>query len=284
MAALRGEKQRLTPEEVARRLALDMAEWVRDNTPSTDGWLRADARPEYGIVAPWPLGHIIETVARRPTAVTNFGDDIGRENFELVSRVYRSREAEANELLERLESRYVIAQRGHTFLGGPQPGRGSMFHSLWFLDGSRERIGPNDRSRSETPALERHRLVYESRPIDLAAESAQPFYKVFEFVSAAKVVGRGRPGARVDVELSLRTNWGREIRYASDTIVGPDGMYRLRLPYASRGGPPAVAAAGPYEIGCDGERAMLQVDEAAVQGGLELAGPDLCAGPENGAG
>ena len=38
---------------------------------------------EYGVMAHWTDGHVIEYVAQRPTIVTNFGDDLG-ESYNFV--------------------------------------------------------------------------------------------------------------------------------------------------------------------------------------------------------
>jgi len=279
-AAWNGRKQSLSQEEIEKRVALDTAEWLALHTPTTSGWLGGEAPPEYGILAPWPLGHILETVARRPTVVTNFGDDLGPENFRLMRRYYHAAEAEASVLLARLGVRYVIAQHGHRFLGGREPRPGSMFHSLWFLDGTSWPPQSDERAGGGVPALIRHRLVFESRPIHPINPAARPAFKVFEFVPGAQVVGRGRPGARVRVSLALRTNLKRRLRYETEVRVGPGGTYRLHLPYATVGAPAAVRAVDDYQLECDGAPAVLAVPEAAVQGGLELAGPQLCAGRE----
>ncbi|MFQ5416360.1 MAG: hypothetical protein ACE5FL_04830, partial [Myxococcota bacterium] len=163
----------------------------------------------------------------------------------------------------------------HQFLGPRRPGRGSMFHSLWFLDGSRgaQQDARGDRVR----ALARHRLVHESRPERPPGNGGRPRLKVFEVVAGAQVSGRGRPGATVRVALPLQTNLMRRAHYETETVVGPTGAYHLRLPYASRGGPPGVRATGPYELSCDGVQATLAVDEAAVQAGRDVSGPTLCA-------
>jgi dolichyl-diphosphooligosaccharide--protein glycosyltransferase len=278
-AAWSGAKQRLSQEEIEKRVALDTAEWIAAHTPATSGWLGGDAAPEYGIMAPWPLGHILESVARRPTVVTNFGDDLGPENFRLMRRYYQAGESEAAVLLDRLGVRYVVAQRGQRFLGGSEPGPGSMHHSLWVLDGSSWRKAEGDRVR--VPALSRHRLLFESRPIHPDNAAARPAFKVFEFVPGARVVGRGRPGSRIRVTLPLRTNLQRRLRYETEVNVGPRGTYRIRLPYATVGEPPSVKVPRDYQLECDGTLATLRVPEAAVRDGLALQGPELCRSAES---
>lgn len=277
LAAGSGSKQRLGQEEIEKRVALDTAEWIARHTPPTSGWLGGDETPEYGVMGPWPLGHIIETVGRRPTVVTNFGDDLGPENFRLMRRYYLAAEGEAAVLLDDLGVRYVIAQRGKLFLGGDEPRPGSMLHSLWFLDGTSWRPPHGGASGAAVPALKRHRLVFESRPIHPRNPAGHPAFKVFEFVPGARVVGRGRPGARIRVALPVRTNLKRRFLYETEAGVGAGGEYRIRLPYATDGEPASVRVLRDYELECDGVRARLRVPEAAVQGGLTLRGPELCA-------
>ena len=101
-------------------------------------------------------------------------------------------------------------------------------------------------------------------------------YKVFEFVPGAELVGRGPAGARVRAQLPLRSNWMRPFSFESETEVGPDGIWRLRVPYATRGGPPSVRAIRPYALACEGETATLHVDERAVRSGASVDAPDLC--------
>ena len=62
---------------MARQQQVAMARWIALRTPPTSGWIDPGEPPEYGVLAPWGLGHLIEYVARRPTVTNGFGDDIG---------------------------------------------------------------------------------------------------------------------------------------------------------------------------------------------------------------
>ncbi len=267
----------VAPSLVRRRAMLEMAIWMRRRTPPTAGWLDPAREPGYGILAPWELGHILQYVARRPTVVDNFGDDVGERGFEQARRYYASEEPAASRILDELRVRYVIAQREPPFLA-PEPGERSMFASLYYFDGG-------ERSRSELwpglpplPALERHRLVYESAQRLAAAPDAPPFYKLFEHVAGARVEGRARPGARVEASLGLRTNRRRELVHRTHARADAAGRYRLRVPYASRDAPPSVRTDPAWRLECEGERAELVVRESEVRAGARVVGPPLCLG------
>jgi dolichyl-diphosphooligosaccharide--protein glycosyltransferase len=272
--AFSGRPIEVKPFLVRRKVMTEMAKWLRRNTPQTSGWLDVSQKPEYGVMAPWPVGHVMEYVGRRPTITDNFGDDIGEKNFLLARRYYQSREKPAVEILDRLGVRYIVAQQSYAYLGESAL-EGSMFHSLYFLDGSEFVPGAGGAGRQAVNALERHRLIYESRSLVREPDQLSVF-KVFEYVPGARVSGRAAPGAEIRVTLLVRTNRGREIVYSNRTLAGEDGRYALRLPYANRGGPRVVKVAPYYTLECAGGTAHIEIREENVRSGEELAGPDLC--------
>lgn len=271
---LRGRGLVLPGTVARRRVGVQMAEWLRHNTPPTSGWM-GGAVPEYGVMAPWPVGHPIEYAGRRPTVTDNFGDDIGEENFRRARRYYLAREGEGSRILEQLGVRYVVAQSRHSYLG-EAPAADSLFRSLYFRDGSESAPPWEDPRDARVEALERHRLVYESRPLRGANSDEPPVYKIFEFVEGARIDGRAAPGAHLRLTLPLRSNRGRALVYAASAVADAQGRYAFRVPYANRGAPPAVRAASHYTLECEGESAPLRIDEGAIRKGLALRGPDLC--------
>ena len=108
--AAEGTPQRL-PSDVWRRHELHrLADWLREATPPTSGFLDPAVAPEYGVMAHWTNGHVLEYVARRPTVVTNFGDDLGEENWLAMARYFGADEAEASAILDELGVRYAILE------------------------------------------------------------------------------------------------------------------------------------------------------------------------------
>ncbi len=262
------------PWLVAERAKLEMARWLQRKTPPTSGWLDSTARPEYAVLAPWDLGHVIEYVARRPTVVNNFGDDIGTENFELARRYWQLGEQAGSALLEQVGARYVVARWRDAVVLDPEPD--SLLYALTLRDGSEDPVAPGT-----YPALVRHRLVYESRPWRGADVDDPAFYKIFEHVRGARVLGRAEAGARVVATVKLRTNRGREFEYRTRTTADASGHYELRLPYSNLGEPAAVHSAEKYTIYCRSDIASLVVTEDAVRSGRTLDGPTVCLAPNS---
>ncbi len=269
--------------QLAQNVAIATSEYLRRETPTTSGWLDADAWPEYSVMGPWPIGHVIEYVGRRPTVTDGFGDDLGPENFERAARYYAAEEPEALAIAERLGVRYVIAQRSATFLGR-EPGAASMLTALFVRDGS-ERPLPSTRdagaiappSPTTFPALHRHRLIYESAPPGERSPERESLFKLFEIVVGAEIVGRATPGGRVSAAVELKTNRKRDYLYFTSTTVREDGGYTLRLPYAN-GGPNKRGVVGVgmhYTIACGDAKRPIGVTERDVQSGAKLRVPEL---------
>jgi dolichyl-diphosphooligosaccharide--protein glycosyltransferase len=272
----KGGRYELTPLARRNLVRIQMAEWLRTHTPETSGWMEAGV-PEYGVLAPWGLGHVIEHVARRPTVTDGFGDDIGAGNFLLARRYFLAGEVEASELLEVVKARYVVAQAAVNYLG-ETPGEASMSRALAHRDGAEV---PPTGDGPGAAALARHRLVYESEAF---RKRGPPSYKVYEFVPGARIHGSAPAGARVRLKLPLRTNRGRSLVYTASAVADADGRYLLRVPYANVGGPPAVEVAADYALECGGRAWRVRVREADVRAGAEVRGPSLCGSSEPRAG
>jgi len=252
-----GSRTLLKGEVFERFASSETAQWIRENTPPTSGWLDPTRAPEYAVLASWDLGHLIEYVARRPTPVDNFGDDLGGENFARVQEYFRAAEPRAVEILERLGARYVVVPYYDEFLGR-EVGPASMYRALWERDGSASAQG--------VPALERHRLVYEFATRK-GPDPGRALFKVFQHVAGARIRGRASPGSEVRARLPLVSPAGRHFEYASRTRADAEGRYELRVPYAS---------AEPYRLRCGRDEGVLRVTEAAVLQGRKLTGPELC--------
>jgi dolichyl-diphosphooligosaccharide--protein glycosyltransferase len=277
LRAWRGEPAAIWRVSVRQQRSLTTARWLRDETPATSGWLDDEARPEYGVLAPWALGHILEYVARRPTVVNPFGDDLGSHNWDVVQRYYLGGEREAATILDRLGARYVVASHRPGFLG-QEALPGAMFYSLYFFDGARRSTLPLVRDHPAPEPLRRHRLLYESPPRQGTGDDGPSSFKVFEFVPGASIQGRAGAGASVRLSLSLETNRGRLVTYEDQVRAGPDGRFAIRVPYANQDGPMATRVAGEYTLECEGDRARVRVGEAQVRAGSVVQAPTLCTG------
>jgi dolichyl-diphosphooligosaccharide--protein glycosyltransferase len=244
--------------------AYDTARWLRENTPPTSGWIDSAKGPEYSIVGPWTLGHVIQYVGRRPTATNNFGDDIGARNFGLVQDYFAAEETQAARILDQLGGRYVVVPYYESFLRDP-PGERSMYRALWSRDGS---AGMPDAPAA--PALSRHRLVWEFR------RGGRARMKIFEFVRGAQISGEAPAGSAISLRLAIDTSGDRQLEYVARTLANDRGRYSFRVPYASAVTAGAVQTATFYLMSCDAGEKRMQVTEAEVRRGRRVAGPAMC--------
>jgi dolichyl-diphosphooligosaccharide--protein glycosyltransferase len=270
--ALRGERIVVGGNFARDRAQRELCGWLRRHTPPTSGWLRPDGAPEYGVLAPWPLGHVIQHAGRRPTVVDNFGDDLGAAGFSFADATYRSPESRSFAGLDARRIRYVVVQEDGGFLSA-RPPADSLLRSLHLRDGSgSEEPGP----QAAATASERHRFPFETRGLYFHDRESPAVYKAFERVRGALLEGRAAPGAVVGIRLGVFTNRGRKFDYATHAVADASGVYRVRVPYANDGGPHGVRAGPFYRLACGGERRVLAVPEAAVLAGSRVAAPDLC--------
>jgi dolichyl-diphosphooligosaccharide--protein glycosyltransferase len=276
-SAVRGETLTLPPKAAATRSAVQMSAWLRSQSPPTVGWLDSAQRPHYGVLAPWYLGHIIKYVARRPTVVDNFGDDVSLASFAWSQEYYRGTEADALPELDARQVRYVVVQRRQEYELEEDLVPEMLFHSLYIRDGSR--FAGDAENAAEVPALTRHRLVFESRglPIENASD-LPPIFKVYEVVPGARVVGRAAPGSEVRIGLGVKTNQQRSFTYEASARANARGRYELRLPYATREGPRSTTTDPAYTLTCDAQTRFLAVREQDVRQGGRVVGPTLCVG------
>jgi dolichyl-diphosphooligosaccharide--protein glycosyltransferase len=258
----------------------DAARFLRDASPPTRGFLDASLRPEYGVLTPWDVGHLVRHRAERPTVQDNFGAFGDPRAFDLARDYFDAEDEEAAfRVAAELGARYTIATRegsGQTF--GPSPH--SVGQRLWRRLGNGAPAGSGSPATpgSGSPALGRHRLVWvgdrSGRPRDVE-RPAPDRVAVFELVPGARVAGRAAPGAEVVFELSLRAGRGR-FPYRARTVASREGRYELRLPYPTDAPVSAeVGATGAYRVRSGGRSAALDVREADVRAGAAVAGPDL---------
>jgi len=146
------------PEAVQRRRSFARAAvWLRKNSPPTAGFLDPAVVPEYGVLAFWAHGHLVEYVARRPSIVNNFGDDLGGTNFLESYRFFEAGEAEAREIGRRLGIRYVLMRTRRN---------SAAAHSM------------AARMSARTPDMDFARLVYDE-PVYRAGDRSR--IRIFEF-------------------------------------------------------------------------------------------------------
>jgi asparagine N-glycosylation enzyme membrane subunit Stt3 len=217
------------------------------------------------------LGHALRYAAERPVVQDNFGDDVGAEGFDAAEAYFRAESEFAGlAILERLRVRYVVV--GPTGSGhGKEYAPGSLFARLRRQDGG---PAPGGATRLAGSSLSRHRLVYESEPLE--AGSAVPYAKLFEVVRGARLAGTAEPGAEVEARLRLHSR-RRELGFVARAAADAAGRYVLVLPYAT-GVQGDVESAAHYELRSGGKMAETSVTEEQVQRGERIEAPPLRAG------
>jgi len=255
LAARRGVPLLSNPR-VRQRIVLErVGRWVKQNTPTTEGYLDPALRPAYGVLSAWGHGHLLRYYAERPMVEDNFGPYAGGAGFEQARAYYASRdEAAGAEIADRLGARYAVA--GPRGSGQSQPVRGSLAARLALLPGV------------PLPALSRHRLVFVADDSDLAREPGQRPWTlaVYEVVRGARVVGRAPEASRVSFELSLPLGSGPPLRYKANAAVAATGAYEIRLPYPSEAG---------YVVRSGTRAGSLGLSEADVREGRTVQGPSF---------
>lgn len=259
----------LHPFTVAQRRLVHASRWMRAFTPHTRGWYDTSQQPEYAVLAPWSEGHVIQYVARRPTIVDNFGDDVGEENYRRERRFWSSPVHVATATVDDLGARYVLLRARQPVHSLFPPG--SIYRTLLARDGSSlELLGGG-----QVRAADRFRLVFESRPI---GKYRAPYIKIFEVVKGARLRGRTRPGAVVNLSLPVTTNRARHFVYHDQVVSNEDGWFEFVVSYPNRDGPTWLDVAPAYTLTCNGGRVEAHVPEDRVHGGGVILVPDPCGG------
>jgi asparagine N-glycosylation enzyme membrane subunit Stt3 len=273
---LEGLPPERTGREERRLQLLEVADWLRENTEPTSGWLDASVRPEYAVLSHWADGHVLEYVARRPTVVDNFGDDLGEQNFALSEEYYLAEEPRGSEILDHLGARYAIFE--HRGIGSRRDAApDALLTRLYFADGSAagtsvtlEGMRPRSVERA-VAAVERHRLVFETAPRRGRGRLAA--FKVYEHVRGALLAGTAGPGAPVEARLELETNRGRRFEFVATARSDAAGRFGLRFPYATRGSRTALRSASEVEVRSGDGVARVAVGEGDVREGRVVEVP-----------
>jgi len=250
------------------------ARWLANHSPPTRGWMDPSQQPEYGMVVPWTLGHLVRYEAKRPQIQDNLGVYVGRDQFLAAGRYFAApNEGEAVAILDELGVRYVMIDSlgsGH----GPA-GEQPMTRKL-YLPGLR----PSPDQPARLAALGRHRLVFET-PV---GQRGVWHLMIYELVPGARIVGQATPGATINVSLPVHSRERKEpLLWRARVRAGADGVFRVPVPYAN--GLAGPVSAGPrYQLRCGDEQGVAIVSEKAVREQAAVPGPRLACATAPGSG
>jgi dolichyl-diphosphooligosaccharide--protein glycosyltransferase len=240
-------------------------DWMREHTPAPSPPWDVQARPAWGVVAQYDMGHLLVLWAERPAVATPFSQVPVHQhaNARATAVLGATSEDEAHALLRELSARYLLLTPVGDLIGRPhQPLTGTI--TPWLQEHAGLATG-------ERAASTRFRLVHDS------AESRRkyperPYARLFEVVTGAELRGRCDPHAPVTALLELETARGQTLRYEPRTTAGTDGTFLLRVAYpTTRDTREAdVLARGPYRLQCPGGGGSALVSEQAVREGQRV--------------
>ena len=274
-----GGRTVLTPELARQRGHRALAEWLRERHPEQA------ASPEWSVLAQWDLGHTIEWAGGCATVATNFGLYLGVDSYLDPWRFFLATDAESAEaLLVRRRARYVLltstfTRNLDTMLrvigderGAASDWRAGMGARLLFQDGAW------DYGKTAGDGIPDFlRLVHVAPEVDRGLpgwESPPPFGWIFERVPGARLELAAEPGSEVRVTLAVRypgvarvLSWRRAVR------AGPDGVARLRVPYATDSANGDGCSLGPLVYSRAGSTGEVAIPGVAVESGQVVIVP-----------
>ena len=248
------------------------AAWQRAHSAEAAGGLGAGDAPGYAVLAPWSAGHVLKYVGHRAVLHDNFGDDVAPENSALVRAFYSAaNEREALQLLDGIDVRYVWVrdpgpERLHTANAYRLDNRLFRFRGSGKWVVGEGGVG----APRHVPALERHRLIFESVPLLGRREHQSPLYRIFEIVPGATLEGVTDPGTAVTLRLPLRSGNASDFEYQARAQGDHAGHFSFRVPYSTEATSAAVAATGAYRIEAGFLRAEIRVSEEAIRSGARI--------------
>lgn len=264
--------------------------WVRANTPRTSGLAGGEPSPEYSVLAPWDLGHLVQYRAERPTVANNFGWFLPGGGLRDEMAAYFARDLEdVVEICRRRRVGFLIARDMTPFIeafagvAGIDFGREFMV-DLEMPDGSLVRApGPAYRdlpftrlyardgaSRDDLHGLSHFRLVHEALQDSPGFAGEAERVKVFAFVEGAAVVGRASPGERVTLSCRLETDAGRTFEYSEFATADAGGRFAMRFPYSSEAVQGGTRLAGNPVLSTRAGGREVVIPESAVVSGAEV--------------
>ena len=230
--------------------------------PASEAEFDPAVRPEYGVLAPWWMGHQISWWSGRPTLANNFfgtpwhdeanaralgfnlADDCDAAARDMLgARLRYFVVTMEKDLASNLAKAAKIINRDASSLLGPDGRLRPAATRLLVL-----RLGPREGQAYQlpppglgeppetVPACGRFRLVAEGRGTARKSSVQGPGeIKLYEVVEGAEIHGVAPPRTPVVATIEVRTSLGRTFRWLSPVRSGQDGVFRLRVPYPTDG-------------------------------------------------
>ena len=223
-----------------RKSELAAFDWIKNNTPVTSGYYD-DRKPEYGILAYWDFGHLINYYAHRPVIANNMQNGVKN-----MADIFSAKDEEtAYRLCDDFAVKYVFIapdrviypssidywpayknqERAPGYRALPYNVERSKDYDNWFYYWLKKDYGL--RSRGDFRTTSNFRIVFAN------AESSSPTYStmLFERVPGAKLILHGRPDSVAVVSLGFKVG-NRFFNYRKEKRVSDSGFVCFNLPYS----------------------------------------------------
>lgn len=250
-------------------------QWLSDSTPSTSYYNRPVKKPEYGIMCSWTDGHNIIYHARRPVAMSNFGNDV--PNFSFANSFFVSEnESLANQVMDSLNCRYVfLANWQYDLNCMVRYLRKSLSEYFDFFQ-VRDNYGINQTMMVPTikgysvaisrlyrflgsgaymegvyfPPYRHYRLRYISDDGSI---------RIFEYIKGAVIKGRNKSRSSVRLTLPVKIGYFSFV-YQDSLATDDNGEFVTTVPYGTD-------SLNPYVLEINGKESRMIISNTAVNMG-----------------
>jgi dolichyl-diphosphooligosaccharide--protein glycosyltransferase len=248
----------------------DSLNWLKTSSPETSYYPEPSEIPEYGVLSWWDYGNWIVYLAKRPVVSNNF--QTGIQDSALFST---DSEKEANAILEKLNVKYVIAdkQMASGKFGAIAELAGKDLTKYFDI---KTVTGKNGLETAATPKKEflnteiyklheldganlgNLRLVHEGNATGKEDDKKNDV-KVFEFVPGARLSGTASPGQNITATLELSSNTGRKFTYQNEAMSDKNGSFEITVPYSTENTAGGVNAVSAYSLNAEGNATISEI-------------------------
>jgi len=267
--------------------------WIAARTPEPSDPFDLRKAPEYGVLAPMDLGNAVIVEGRRPGMATgSVHGTLGGELLRVAGALTETDPSRLRAFMEENRLRYLLLPSDPGFLlqeyfvlGRDDPAAllrregSSALYSAGKAPVSLRLCenlgGATDKGGRPLPSSDHFRLVFEGASPTGLGKLAVERYLVFGAVRGASLEGKAPPGAWVVASLPLDTPLRREVWWEDLAQAGPDGRFRMTVPYPTGPTGGEVRPRGLYEVrvGRAGPVRTVAVPEDAVRRGLAIQVP-----------
>ncbi|MDI6716385.1 MAG: hypothetical protein QME63_05530 [Actinomycetota bacterium] len=262
---------------------LDIAQYIRENTPAPGNFYRPEEKPSYGIMCNWDQSFRLQYFSQRATVSTG-NHETGIKGVIAAEKFFQAlSENEGLKVLEGLNVKYVVIDRLIDFWEGDISRIGEP--TIRPIEVAR-RVDPSEADMNKIRQTMAARLYYDilspppidNRPplhhfrllyISDAFYGPEPFI-IQEVVKGARIIVKMAPGDTASIETKITANNGYVITWRSTGQADENGIFSTIVPYSTQGGKPFIKVER-YRLKSGNIDSFFDVDEDAVQNGETIS-------------